>query len=410
MQKISVQVKDDHLDFLSRAKPMTSVAELIWNALDADADEVRITFVENDLGGIDTIQIQDNGHGLPIDQALVNFKNLGGSWKREGGRTIGKHRTLHGKYGKGRFRSFALGNRVEWNSIYPDASGYKSYSIIGRGATLGEFELSDPVDSNAAKSGMLVEISDFPGNVGVLRGVKAMQEVTDIFALYMRQYPDVRIVYDGIPLDPANAENLCAEYILDEIVMENGERVKAEFTIVEWNIPGKRSIVLCDENGFALQTTRTRPLFRGFSYTAYLKASHLSVLENEGLLQLEEMASDVEQMIDVARTRLRQHFAMREAEQAHDIIARWIEKGIYPYEGEPENIDEETERRIFDIYATHLNKFPDFTDSSLRNKRLMLRLLQELVCSEPTRVARVLDDLISFPDEKEDEVSELLQA
>ena len=123
MKTITVQVRDDHLEFLSRARPLAAISELIWNALDAEATEVRVEFIENSLGGVEMIRIRDNGHGLFIDHGLVAFKNLGGSWKEEGQRTAMRKRLLHGKHGKGRFRAFALGNHVEWISIYDTPSG-----------------------------------------------------------------------------------------------------------------------------------------------------------------------------------------------------------------------------------------------------------------------------------------------
>ena len=84
VKKITVQVREDHLELLSRAKPMNAIAELMWNALDAEATEVRVEFVENDLGGVDAIRILDNGHGLDYERAFVAFRNLGGSWKHIG--------------------------------------------------------------------------------------------------------------------------------------------------------------------------------------------------------------------------------------------------------------------------------------------------------------------------------------
>ena len=50
MKTITVQVKEDHLEQLARSKPMAAMAELIWNALDAEASEVRVEFVENEDG------------------------------------------------------------------------------------------------------------------------------------------------------------------------------------------------------------------------------------------------------------------------------------------------------------------------------------------------------------------------
>ncbi|HNR36344.1 MAG TPA: hypothetical protein PKO36_14270, partial [Candidatus Hydrogenedentes bacterium] len=196
---------------------------------------------------------------------------------------------------------------------------------------------------------------------------------------------------------------------LGEFVMENGERVHASMTIAEWLVPGKRGIVLCDANGFALHAVKPRLLFRGFSYTAFLKSAHFVTLEREGLLSLEDMSPDCRQLLEAARLALRQHFTLREIERAQDILSQWRDAGIYPYAGVPDNRDEETERRIFDIYATHLAQLTAFSEATNANKRLMLRLLKELIHTEPTRVARILDEWLAFPEDKQEEVADLLQ-
>lgn len=409
MKKITVQVREDHLELLSRARPMNAISELIWNALDAEASEVRVEFVENALSGVDTLRILDNGLGLPYENAFVAFRNLGGSSKREENRTVITHRFMHGQYGKGRFRAFALGNRAEWASVYEYEGRRFAYTISGHASAPGEFSLTDPGQTDAPR-GMSVEITDVPATIGLLRGVKALQEVTDTFALYLRQYPGVRLIYDGVPIDPVNAEDRSTEIDLGELVMQNGERVTATMTVVEWNISGKRGIVLCDEGGFALHQVTPRLLFRGFSYTAYLKSAHFVTLEKEGLLQLEDMTPDARQILDAARLKLRQHFTLREVEHAQETLALWRESGLYPYRGEPANRDEETERRIFDIYASHLNQLSYFSDSNYAMKLLLLKLVRELVDTDPIRVARILDELLAFPEEKQEEVTDLMQA
>lgn len=413
MKKITVRVQEDHLENLARSRPMTAIAELIWNALDAEATEVRVEFEENDLGGVETIRILDNGHGLYYDDAFIVFQNLGGSWKRSGFRTHQQKRMLHGKFGKGRFRAFSLGNRVCWNTVYLEDGAYFQYRIEGQAENLGEFGIEEArgvTEAREQRSGMVVEITQTPDNAGLLRGVKALEEITNLFALYLRQYPGLRLVYDGVPIDPANAETRFADYTLDDLVLQNGERVAATLAIVEWDIPGKRGVYLCDENGFMLHNALPRLHFRGFSYTAYLKSAHLPVLDREGLLQAGDLSEDLRQLLDSARAKLREHFTLREAEKARDTLSLWKEQDIYPYRNAPKNDSEANERRIFDIYATHLDQiFPDFSRSSLRSKRLFLRLFQELVGVQPTRIARILDEVLEFPEEKEGQILELVQ-
>lgn len=409
MKTISVLVREDHLETLAKTKPMTALAELIWNALDAEATEVRVEFIANEMEGLETIRIVDNGHGLHYEDALIVFQNLGGSWKRAGFKTHARKRVLHGKYGKGRFRAFSLGSAVTWKTSYEEAGRVYSYTIQGHGGKLGEFQVANITGTPGEPTGMVVEIADTPDAAGLLQGVKALQEATDIFALYLRQYPDTHIIYDGTPLDPINSELESFDYDLEEMVMENGERVTAELSIVEWNLPGKRGVYLCDEHGFMLQNALPRLHFRGFSYTAYLKSAYVPILERDGLLEAGDLATDTRQLLDAARAKLREHFTLREAEKARDTLAQWCEQGIYPYPAEVFSDSEANERRIFDIYATHLNQIhPEFATASPTNKHLILKLIQELVRAEPTRVARVLDAIVEFPVEKEGEVAEII--
>ena len=111
-----IQVQDDHLARLTYArKPIHAVAELIWNAIDADADNVSVSLRPGALGGIDAVEVADDGHGIPYADAEALFSGLGGSWKQGGHRSRQKKRILHGKEGRGRFRAFALGRVVDWS-------------------------------------------------------------------------------------------------------------------------------------------------------------------------------------------------------------------------------------------------------------------------------------------------------
>lgn len=408
MKVITVEVREDHLENLAQTKPMAALAELIWNALDAEATETRVEFVENELQGLETIRIIDNGHGLHYDDAFLVFKNLGGSWKRGGNRTQERRRVLHGKFGKGRFRAFSLGNHVRWHSVYRDGAERYSFTLSGDASSLGEFQVQDRKGKVEEPTGMTVEITQVNETANLLRGVKAMEEVTNIFALYLRQYPDTRIIYDGTPLDTANAESRFTSYPLAPMVMENGEQVTCTMDVVEWNRSGKRGVVLCDENGFMRINALPRLYFRGFSYTAYVKSEHIAMLDGEGLLDAGELYPDLRQILDAARAKLREHFALREAEEAQDLLEYWKETGMYPYAEPARNELEANERRIFDIYATHLDRiFTDFSGGSPRMKRLVLRMVQELVHADPVRVAAILDELLSFPEEIEEKILKL---
>ena len=408
MKTITVEVRDDHLESLARTKPMTALAELVWNALDAEATEVRVAFEDNEMGGTDCIRVSDNGHGLPYDDAMLSFRNLGGSLKRVNPRTADRNRVMRGKYGKGGFRAFSLGNVSAWRSVYLDGAEVRAFSLSGNAARIGEFAVTDPAPAPGTAPGMTVEIREITDAAGLLRGVKAVEEFTNIFAPYLRQYPDTRIFFDGVPLDPASVEEHATVLDLGEMVSENGDRMRAELLVVEWSKPGRRGVFLCDEGGFMRLNALPRLHFRGFSYSAYVKSAHVALLDRQGMLEAGELCADVRQLLDAARARLREHFALREAEDAQDLLAFWRRTGLYPYSGSPKDTAEEAERKVFDIYATHLNRiFADFAESSSKNKRLVLRMMQELARRDAVSVARILDELLQFPEETLEEIQEL---
>ena len=78
MKTITVEVQEDHLQTLSRVKkPILAISELIWNGLDANANNVKVALNRNALGSIDSINVIDDGHGIKdveaAQQAIIKI-------------------------------------------------------------------------------------------------------------------------------------------------------------------------------------------------------------------------------------------------------------------------------------------------------------------------------------------------
>ena len=78
-QTIELGVEKDHIESLTRASGISAISELIWNSLDADSTEIKITYKKNSIGNYEFINVSDNGHGLKYKKALAVFGSLGGS-------------------------------------------------------------------------------------------------------------------------------------------------------------------------------------------------------------------------------------------------------------------------------------------------------------------------------------------
>src|SRR6476619_2296639 len=144
MTKIAVRVEADHLDKLIRPmRSLAGVVELIWNGLDAEATEVTIRVLENNLNGVDEVAVVDNGHGMSHDEAMEVFGLLGGSWKRSAEKSKNGQRLLHGSEGQGRWRAFSLGSYVRWTTVGVGQGGHERTQITGTRSTPTEFEVDD---------------------------------------------------------------------------------------------------------------------------------------------------------------------------------------------------------------------------------------------------------------------------
>jgi hypothetical protein len=107
---------------------------------------------------------------------------------------------------------------------------------------------------------------------------------------------------------------------------------------------------------------------------------------------------------------LREHFRRRTAEGAVDLVEAWKRDRIYPYENEPTNILETTERQIFDVVALNVNTYlPDFERADPKSKRLALCLLKHALEDSPTAVRRIMEDVLELRKDKQEEFAQLLE-
>ncbi|MGD1055649.1 MAG: ATP-binding protein, partial [Nitrososphaerales archaeon] len=411
MKTIEVTVKSDHLESLARVKkPIIAVAELIWNGLDADAKKVDVSFVENPLGGVESIVVRDDGLGLPYDQAETAFSNLGGSWKRSTRVTRERQRLMHGRRGKGRFRAFALGHRVSWDTKYRSDGHLAAYSITGEVERIGTFRLGEVAESEKGRSGTVVRISQIDHNCPTLRGDSARQEITELFAIYLTTYPEVRITYDGKAVDPKEAIACQTDIDVGNVVLPEGRNTPVKMTVIEWRAPQERKMFLCGVDGSAYEEVTPGIQARGFNFTAHVKTELVSELVDSGAIELAAMDPGMEAVLSECRDRLRKYFRERTGARAATLLASWKKDEIYPYSGNATDPLDEARRQVFDICALEIQEFlPDFDQEGLPAKRLSFRLLRHALDTSPTALKRILSEVIELPLHKQEELAELLE-
>lgn len=162
---ITVEAKTDYLQYVSKDNPYNALAEIIWNGFDATSDIVRVTTKENDLGAIESIEVHDTGTGIDPTKLKDFFGGLGGSWKKQA-KKLG-NKVLHGEKGRGRFKAYALGERVEWHTKFNNRKNIIEYLIKGDINSIAQVTPSEPVITKG-KTGTIVKILNPRPEVSVL--------------------------------------------------------------------------------------------------------------------------------------------------------------------------------------------------------------------------------------------------
>ncbi|MEI9990291.1 MAG: ATP-binding protein [Rhizomicrobium sp.] len=406
-----IQVQDDHLQRIAQVrKPVHAIAELIWNAVDADADRIDVTLQDDELGGLKAIEVSDNGHGIPYSEAENLFSRLGGSWKQGGHRSHEKHRILHGKEGRGRFRAFALGRVVDWRVRYVANDELREYRITMMKDHLKRVQVDDEHAAVVGQHrGVTVVVSELDREFRSLRDPAVTDELAQIFALYLRQYPNVHIYYAGTLIDPRAVEDHAEAYSMPPITTGDGESFNTSLEIVEWKMLTERRMYFCDGSGFPLDDSPPGIHAPGFYFTAYLKSDYFAKLLAENRLEIANLDSPTSKALDGAKGLMRDHFRRRASERAAGLVDEWKRDKVYPYQGQPANQIEEAERQVFDVVALNVNHYlPAFQGSDETTKRLQLRLLRHAVERAPADLSRILIEVLDLPVEKRQELAELL--
>ena len=355
---IYVQARADHVASLASATPLSAIEELVWNALDADAREVKVDLLQNPLGGIDAIRVSDDGSGIDIFKVEDTFGSLGGSWKMLGAAlTAAYGRRLHGRHGRGRFKAFALGTHVEWRTTMRAGEGLISYVLSGDAAEPGLFHIAQSETPGPA-TGTEVFVTGIRATADSLTVAEmVVQALAAKFALYLKAYPDVRVYFCGIPVSPVIVQKQATDYV---VKLENGQEAKLE--VIEWRkkFSGKGRIVFCGRDGFALHE-RPSGVRSGqpFSYTAYLQGARFAELAAENALVMDELHPEVRAWLDAVRKVLKEYFHRRAEEESAERLAKWLSEGSYPFAA----ADTSDERRRFDEGVSDLRAHLDGFDA-----------------------------------------------
>lgn len=409
-EQYPVEVQSDFLEKITRARPVPALAELIWNAFDADAKIVTVSFEYNDLGSLDAIVVKDNGEGIPRTDAAGFFRFLGGSWKKSKSQTA-SGRFLHGQEGRGRFKAFALGNVAEWAVVYQRDGKFWSYTIRMTALDIRHVNISDETEIKGdATAGVTLTIREPIKEFRTFTSEEGRQELTEVFALYLADYEEsAKIVLDGKAIDPASAIADRKSFNLDDVEID-GQEHWVRLHVVEWKTAGNRALYLCNKQRFPLVQVDRRFHIGNFTFSGYLYSPYFDLAQKEGTVDLAEMQPAIVEAITEAQQTIKDHFRTRAAEEARTVVEEWKDEEVYPFSGDPATPVEKVERQVFDIVAVNVARhLPDFRTTQPKNRAFQLRMLRQAIERSPEDLQVILDEVLRLPKRQREELAQLLR-
>ncbi|MCX6244655.1 MAG: ATP-binding protein [Bacteroidetes bacterium] len=406
---LDLGVEQDHIDSLTKANGITALAELIWNSLDADATVIKLDYQRDALGNFKFIKVTDNGHGLPFEKAKLVFGKLGGSDKKINHQSP-KGRVYHGKEGRGRFKCMALGDLATFKTMYKNNGHYETYSIVLDRNDLSHAEISDlkQLPKGQGEQSFEVKINNvIQKNAEFGTKFENRFNLEEIFAPYWMNYQDFQIFFNGNEL---KFGSLIRDSYEKEVIYEiSGIKTSFVIKVIEWTFENAKKTYLCNTKGIPYNTLNLG-IRSSLPISMFIQSSYIEKLHSENLLDLGEYDNYINSVYDDAKKIGREYIRDRMHFYSLEFIQELKKNNLYPYVGEPQNIVEDSTRKVFDIVALQVHQYlPSFEDQDFKGKKLTLSLIKQALEKDSNALRKILKEVIELPQDKQDDLAELLE-
>lgn len=198
----------DHLGIQMYQSPTAAIAELVANAWDADAEEVKIQVPGSISSGV-TIVIKDTGDGMSFAQCEERYLNVG--YCRRGDATEEKSasgRPVLGRKGIGKFAGFGIARVVEVDTVSKETGERTTFELdvdklrqdgyVTEGGLVAVTRYEGPSESKRTEHGTRVTLKNLTLSRGI-SGATFSASLNRRFLL-LQWADDFKITVNGKPL------------------------------------------------------------------------------------------------------------------------------------------------------------------------------------------------------------------
>lgn len=276
-----------------------------------------------------------------------------------------------------------------------------------------------PAADAGRRTGTNVVITGIRPEAERLRASKSVRAITEGLAEHLWRHPEVSVLLNGEPIDPADvaAETTHLGLDLSDVVAllgadpaasgtasGEGASPAAELIVTEWEHNVRPTVSLCRPDGTYLGPIGVRVPAPGIAYSAKVIWDGADAVKSTLLLGNLSEASSA--FTSAVRDRLREFFTDRADQARALLLATWKEEGSYPYDGRPQDEAEEAERDLFDIVA--VTAAPVLNGSDVAGRTFSFQLLRQALRTDGDALRRVLEQVLGLGDDDLNDLDELL--
>lgn len=372
--------------------PWQPIFELVWNGLDAKANNVRVAIEQNTLGAVTLVSILDDGEGIEPGGLKNTFGRFNDSNKKEDA-------SLHGAHGRGRLAFHRICNRATWftNTL----SGRAKIQVLAGDIKRFTATRLGPEEQHKGltelQTGTLVELDQFTAAIPDANDLRKKFSVE--FGWYLALHPDKTVSINGIDV------TVPAHELHEQEISIPPHSFKAQ--IIRWEdkpSSEKSYTYLLGSAGKTiykqLSTFNNKVAFFTSIYVTSAWADNFDLTQDLATPDVNTPTSPewkkVVKALNAATDRIYDEFLRRQADSE---VNKYEEDGLFPtYPGLDPEYKEWRLRNAKELIKTIYVADPTiFNSSGKKQKKVIIRLLDKLsVSNENDSIFEVLNGVLDM--------------
>lgn len=418
-----VQLTSDGIKkHLASTTPVQSCAEYIWNALDASATDIQISFESNEIGGINSITICDNGIGIPfeiLDNTFGLFLDSAKKNQRQSSKRISSE--THGKDGIGRLTFFSFARNAEWQTVYEREGKKYRYTIRIGSSDLVSYPADVPEEIDIkTPTGTTVYFYNINSSVTNPEDPDFRLFLVCEFCWKLLLKSDLKISLNGNPITAQ--ENISENVFLCPLMTMNPV---SSVRLIRWTNKLHREFsryYFLDSSGKERFTDFTSLNKKGdaFYHSVYIHSSFFDNFvfdagpENQASFDMEENSPKnewfkaVKKVADDFLRESRKNFLKISKDKIIDIF---VERNIFPTFNEKNKWDVLRHNQLTETIGELYNIQPSlFTGGSIDQKKILIRLIDQLLdSSEAESLYQIIGQVLDLEQAEKEALLDILK-